>query len=287
MTSQEMNDELLCRICLEPYDIGERIPLNLNCGSVSHTFCAYCLSRIKSQNSTISCPECRHSTSVPNSPREDLRVNLALKRMINNQTLSQEMRKFIDEVRETRQRIENLVTEKLDDTNISIQHYYSMCLNLMSIIHVCDSLLQKAKSMRSFKKIDEKSLNGLEQINKDATKCLTECKQARKQLIELRDKTLPDLITNPLTNINLGELNEKESFFKAINASNDDIEKMFNKIGKLGVDLETLEKENFHSLSSLNNKQDIKLDDLVDGMEYDMKLAKVKFGIIGNSGEFR
>jgi hypothetical protein len=44
-----------CQICLEAYNIANRLPKNLSCG---HTFCDRCLKKIGSSYD-IECPKCR------------------------------------------------------------------------------------------------------------------------------------------------------------------------------------------------------------------------------------
>lgn len=44
-----------CQICLENYNIANRIPRNLNCG---HTYCDRCLKKIGTSYE-IECPKCR------------------------------------------------------------------------------------------------------------------------------------------------------------------------------------------------------------------------------------
>ncbi len=58
---QKVEDQLECAICLQPY----KDPKLLMC---FHVFCTHCLERIITPNqdgSTVTCPNCRHVTTLP------------------------------------------------------------------------------------------------------------------------------------------------------------------------------------------------------------------------------
>ena len=67
-----------CSICSEHYDHENRFPRLLSCG---HTFCSSCLEKLLKNNS-ISCPDCRKTTSVPTGVA-GLTKNYALSKMGN------------------------------------------------------------------------------------------------------------------------------------------------------------------------------------------------------------
>ena len=50
---------MYCQICLDKYNIYNRIPKNLNCG---HTFCDKCLRKI-GDSYEIECPKCRQKST--------------------------------------------------------------------------------------------------------------------------------------------------------------------------------------------------------------------------------
>lgn len=55
-----------CSVCQNKFDEEDRCPLLLQCG---HSFCRECLSKMftDSQDSSLSCPRCRHVSTVGNS----------------------------------------------------------------------------------------------------------------------------------------------------------------------------------------------------------------------------
>ncbi|KAH7677059.1 Non-specific serine/threonine protein kinase protein [Dioscorea alata] len=65
-----------CSVCHTRYDESERVPLLLHCG---HGFCKACLAHMfaASTDSAISCPRCRHPTTVGNSVHA-LRKNFSI-----------------------------------------------------------------------------------------------------------------------------------------------------------------------------------------------------------------
>ncbi|XP_058077369.1 E3 ubiquitin-protein ligase KEG [Magnolia sinica] len=70
-----------CSVCQMRYDEEERVPLLLQCG---HGFCKDCLSRMfsASPDTTLSCPRCRHISTVGNSVQA-LRKNFAVLSLIH------------------------------------------------------------------------------------------------------------------------------------------------------------------------------------------------------------
>jgi len=69
-----------CSVCQTRYNEEERVPLLLQCG---HGFCKECLSRMFSSSSdaTLTCPRCRHVSTVGNSVQA-LRKNFAVLSLI-------------------------------------------------------------------------------------------------------------------------------------------------------------------------------------------------------------
>ena len=67
-----------CSLCSEHYDQENRFPRFLSCG---HTFCSTCLGKVL-ENNSISCPDCRKTTSVPTGVA-GLTKNYALSKMGN------------------------------------------------------------------------------------------------------------------------------------------------------------------------------------------------------------
>lgn len=71
-----------CSVCQTRYNEEDRVPLLLQCG---HGFCKECLSRMfsASQDTTLSCPRCRHVSVVGNSVQA-LRKNYAVLALIHS-----------------------------------------------------------------------------------------------------------------------------------------------------------------------------------------------------------
>lgn len=71
-----------CSVCQTRYNEEERVPLLLQCG---HGFCRDCLSRMfsASPDATLTCPRCRHVSTVGNSVQA-LRKNYAVLALIHS-----------------------------------------------------------------------------------------------------------------------------------------------------------------------------------------------------------
>ncbi|KAL4203568.1 hypothetical protein AMTRI_Chr01g104540 [Amborella trichopoda] len=71
-----------CSVCQMAYDEGERTPMLLHCG---HGFCRDCLTRLfaASSDHSLSCPRCRHPTTVGNSV-ETLKKNFPVLSLIHD-----------------------------------------------------------------------------------------------------------------------------------------------------------------------------------------------------------
>lgn len=71
-----------CSVCQNRYNEEERCPLLLQCG---HGFCKECLSRMfsASPDTSLSCPRCRHVSTVGNSVSA-LKKNYAILALIND-----------------------------------------------------------------------------------------------------------------------------------------------------------------------------------------------------------
>lgn len=71
-----------CSVCQTRYNEEERVPLLLQCG---HGFCRECLSRMfsASPDATLTCPRCRHVSTVGNSVQA-LRKNYAVLALIHS-----------------------------------------------------------------------------------------------------------------------------------------------------------------------------------------------------------
>ena len=64
------------------------------------------------------------------------------------------------------------------------------------------------------------------------------------------------------------------------------IDKQLNESIKIYNFLKGFEEKYFHGIFDLQSKNNVKLNDIINGLEYDLKFAKFRIGIIGNSGEF-
>ncbi|OIW15436.1 hypothetical protein TanjilG_28635 [Lupinus angustifolius] len=71
-----------CSVCQTRYNENEQVPLLLQCG---HGFCKDCLSRMfsSSPDSTLTCPRCRHVSTVGNSVQA-LRKNFAVLALVHS-----------------------------------------------------------------------------------------------------------------------------------------------------------------------------------------------------------
>ena len=73
-----MDDILQCTICLENYNLTNKLPRVLKCG---HTFCTLCLLKIK-ENTPLSCPIDRSISSCQEI--NEITINRTILDLINN-----------------------------------------------------------------------------------------------------------------------------------------------------------------------------------------------------------
>jgi len=86
--------EPFCSVCQTRYDEELRVPLLLQCG---HGFCRDCLSRMfsASTDTTLTCPRCRHVSSVGNSVHA-LPKNFPVLALLRSPSSSNAVRSVLD-----------------------------------------------------------------------------------------------------------------------------------------------------------------------------------------------
>ncbi len=110
-----------CSICMEHYDVEERIPKSLDC---RHSFCALCLAtRLKSRN----CPACEKTIPNPDNAKDDLTMIDYLekqqeKRLMEKQTAMREnLQSLVQNIENCQERTEAAISQFRKNTMKSVK----------------------------------------------------------------------------------------------------------------------------------------------------------------------
>lgn len=273
--------ELVCVICLDAYN-ENKVSLILACG---HSFCSQCLRRLH-HNACIQCPEDRRETIIQSV--DHLIRNISIMRMSRDDEHRQilhQQKELLENIRAYRASISHLSEIKRKEIELNLQRISLHTSTLEGFYHLSDSLIKKSLD-NQFKEINLSELNKLSEFNVQIRLDFEMYTNLREELLRnLID--LADLEQKAQVSIILHELIQIE---QEINAQNNQehktkIDKQLSESIEIYNFLKEFEEKHFHGVYDLKQKEDIKLNDVIQGLEYDMKFAKFKIGIVGNSGK--
>ena len=278
--------ELVCVICLESYS-ETKIALILACG---HSFCSECLLQLH-RNSTIKCPEDRIETYVDSV--DHLIRNISLMRMVYDdeacQLLSQQTT-LIANIKRLRSNVTHLIEKKRKSIETSMQRIALHMSTLEGFYNLSSSLFNKISLANHFT-VDSYELKQLYDVTSQMSEdyeCFDELKKTLLNCLlvldELEKTSQVCIILNELmeTVNEINQVYERGLKVEQINK----IDKQLNESIKIYNFLKGFEEKYFHGIFDLQSKNNVKLNDIINGLEYDLKFAKFRIGIIGNSGEF-
>jgi len=276
--------ELICVICLEPYS-DNQVALILGCG---HSFCSKCLFQLH-KDFAIQCPEDRTVTEIESV--DYLIKNISLMRMIQEEQSRQflnQNQQLIENIKQLRKNIHLLIDIKRKNIETNLQRIVLHKSSLESFYHLGDSLLRKISTNTYFNKnIDSYDLKKLYDLI-DSIRCDFENYEKFRQkqfdlLISLEsmlEQSNKSILVHDLMYIMqyVSDLDEQKQ-------QNIKLDKQLNESINIYNYLKEFEEKYFHGVYDLKTKDNVKLNDIIDGLEYDMKFAKFRIGIVGNSGK--
>lgn len=279
----EILNEPLCVICLEPFK-QERKAMSLHCG---HSYCKICLNKMISLQK-ITCPECRKETSLKSI--DELSINISLMRLSNDSENMQQQNIFADNLKQLRKKINSCANDKIEMLQLYACKIQNHNLSLHGFMNEAESLKQRFQLVQQFREIENKDLNDLNRCVRSINETLDIHNMYSQKIEEgvrhLKEITKTSSITTLLLDLEkyyeemltLDQRYLKQEDKKRI----DQQMKLCNDISKR---LKHLECKYSPSLSELKRKENVKLNDIIDGLEWDMKFSKFRIGFVGNSGK--
>jgi len=282
MMTMENQMEPLCVICLETFN-QSRKALSLTCG---HSYCIMCSKQMINQN-RICCPECRKETKVKSV--NDLTTNISLMRIcLDSEDVSQH-NMIVKNIKQLREIISHKSAKRIEVFELYISRLCNHSISLNSVLSETESFKTRLQFIQQFKEIDTTDLKGLNRVIKQQQDTLAYYKSQADRLNEgvKRVKVLEENSKFNTLLIDLDKILKEILTIETVYLKPEDKQKIDQQLkanNEIANTIKQFEKKYSPSLSDLKSKENVKLNDIVDGLEWDMKFSKFRIGFVGNSG---
>ncbi len=234
----------------------------------------------------IICPECREATKARSTT--DLSTNIALMRICNDSENLNQQSLFIKNIKQLREEIVNKLVKTMNHYELYKSRMKNHTQSLAGLINESEHLKHRIQFIQQYKEIQQDDLNYLNQIDKQIKSTLIYFNSKIKDLSDGILK-LKEIEQNTLTNTLLIDLNKNLNQVSNMELlSQDDTLKIDSQakiLNEIVTRFKSFEKKYSPSLLDLQNRDKVKLNDIIDGLEWDMKFAKFRIGFVGNSGK--
>lgn len=197
---------------------------------------------------------------------------------------------FIKNIKQIRDEISRKSAKRTEHLELYSSRINNHNLSLNGFLTEAESLKLRLQFMQQFKEIDSKDLNDLNKTINDIRNNLALYKiqlerleNGLQRLKELEQSSQLSTLILDLEQIRQDVSNIEDIYLKADEKLK--IDQQQKSLNEISSNLKRFERKYSPSLADLKSREEVKLSDVISGLEWDMKFAKFKIGFVGNSGK--